>query len=312
MDELDVKGIKYISSKRGAELTGYAKDYIGQLARAGKVPGTRLGRAWFVEEAALLKHLGTDATSDVGAEIVSVQKSKEETTPSTAVTSTTQAKKPLLSHHMITPAVLPKTWSSVQYLTDDSDLFPAIVPRVTDVPVAPKPLAEEKKNTSEVSIPIPVHVPASVISVQKRVATLVDGIRPRSAVLRVAPKTLPTSLPVARFVPEKVQKPKEYTAPLQKSLTVRWSPGSFANMAAVFVFVFGFLASFSFMKNSSFGGSEALTASTIYGLTDFFDVLKDARIFDAGMEAITGFYILLSQSFIAYLNAGISFVIELF
>lgn len=311
MDELDVQGKKYISSKRGAELTGYAKDYIGQLARSGKVPGTRFGRAWFVEEAALLKHLGAEVTQ---AETEDVE---EAPVVASKVPVTTQAKKPLLSHHMITPAVLPKTWSAVQYLNDDSDLFPVITPRIVDVPVAPKVVAEEKKPSVEIRVP--VHVAPSTVSVEKRVAALVDGIRPRSAVLRVAqvsaPKLAATRAPAIRALPE--QKKKEVTkaqapqTPLRKSVAVRWSPGSFANAAAVFILVVGSLVSFSVMKNISLGGTEALTASSIYGLTDFLEVLENAHIFDAGIEAIRSFYMMLSQSFTMYLKTGFDFIVEL-
>lgn len=45
---------KYISAKRAAKLTGYAMDYIGQLARAGKLDAQIVGRSWFVAEESLL------------------------------------------------------------------------------------------------------------------------------------------------------------------------------------------------------------------------------------------------------------------
>ena len=32
-DEMQIEGKPYISSKRASELSGYAQDYIGQLAR---------------------------------------------------------------------------------------------------------------------------------------------------------------------------------------------------------------------------------------------------------------------------------------
>ncbi len=56
MDELLIKGKKYISSKRASELTGYVKDYVGQLVRMGKLPAERVGRAWYVEESGILEH----------------------------------------------------------------------------------------------------------------------------------------------------------------------------------------------------------------------------------------------------------------
>lgn len=56
MDELVVDGEKYISSKRAARLSGYTKDYIGQLCRAGKIPSKMVGRSWYVKEEALKEH----------------------------------------------------------------------------------------------------------------------------------------------------------------------------------------------------------------------------------------------------------------
>jgi len=56
MDELIFEGFKYISSKRAAEVTGYAKDYVGQLCRTGKVKARLVGRTWYVEEVGILIH----------------------------------------------------------------------------------------------------------------------------------------------------------------------------------------------------------------------------------------------------------------
>lgn len=56
MDELTIDDKKYISSKRAAKLTGYAKDYIGQLCREGRVPARLVGRTWYVLESAVEDH----------------------------------------------------------------------------------------------------------------------------------------------------------------------------------------------------------------------------------------------------------------
>lgn len=47
-DEMVVDGVQYISSKRAAALSGYAQDYIGQLARGGNIQAQRVGGLWFV------------------------------------------------------------------------------------------------------------------------------------------------------------------------------------------------------------------------------------------------------------------------
>lgn len=56
MDEIIIEEKKYISSKRAAKMTGYAKDYIGQLCREGRVPARLVGRSWYVLETAIQDH----------------------------------------------------------------------------------------------------------------------------------------------------------------------------------------------------------------------------------------------------------------
>lgn len=54
--ELYFSGKKYISLKQAGEISGYAKDYIGQLCRSGKLSAERVGRDWFVEVDELLSY----------------------------------------------------------------------------------------------------------------------------------------------------------------------------------------------------------------------------------------------------------------
>lgn len=56
MDEILIEDKKYVSSKRAAKMTGYAKDYIGQLCREGRVPARFVGRNWYVLESAIQDH----------------------------------------------------------------------------------------------------------------------------------------------------------------------------------------------------------------------------------------------------------------
>ncbi len=56
MDELLIEDKRYVSSKQAAKVTGYAKDYIGQLCREGRVPARLVGRSWYVLEAAIHDH----------------------------------------------------------------------------------------------------------------------------------------------------------------------------------------------------------------------------------------------------------------
>lgn len=49
-------GKDYISASRGAKMTGYNPDYIGQLARAGKILSRQVGNRWYVERESLVTH----------------------------------------------------------------------------------------------------------------------------------------------------------------------------------------------------------------------------------------------------------------
>lgn len=67
MDEIIIDEKKYVSSKRAAKITGYAKDYIGQLCREGRVPARLVGRSWYVLETAIQDHR-FGGNSEAGAE----------------------------------------------------------------------------------------------------------------------------------------------------------------------------------------------------------------------------------------------------
>ncbi|MFZ1987917.1 MAG: hypothetical protein WAV21_02710 [Minisyncoccia bacterium] len=56
MNELILDGETYVSSKRAAEITGYAKDYVGQLCREGRIEARLVGRNWYVLEESVKEH----------------------------------------------------------------------------------------------------------------------------------------------------------------------------------------------------------------------------------------------------------------
>ena len=61
MDELQISGKRFISSRRLAREHGYTADYLGQLIRGGKVSGQKVGRAWYVDAASFETYLGGEA-----------------------------------------------------------------------------------------------------------------------------------------------------------------------------------------------------------------------------------------------------------
>lgn len=79
MDELLIEDKKYISSKQAAKLTGYAKDYIGQLCREGRVPARLVGRSWYVLETAIQDHrFGASTISSVVDPIIAADQTLKE------------------------------------------------------------------------------------------------------------------------------------------------------------------------------------------------------------------------------------------
>ncbi len=146
MDEILIEEKKYVSSKRAAKMTGYAKDYIGQLCREGRVPARLVGRSWYVLETAIQDHrFGTS----------------NETMQSTPT--------------------LPSSWEPPRYEASSDELLPSInqlddkapghlqdswrawFDRVADTEVAASPtektevtedVKEEKKEEGEVNVPI--------------------------------------------------------------------------------------------------------------------------------------------------------------
>ena len=48
MDEINLGGKIYISTRRAAKEYKYHSDYLGQLVRAGKLDGHKVGRSWYI------------------------------------------------------------------------------------------------------------------------------------------------------------------------------------------------------------------------------------------------------------------------
>jgi len=62
---IELSGKKYISSKRAAKEFGYTSDYIGQLARGGKIEFKSIGRDRFINLDSLLKYTEKKPSRDL-------------------------------------------------------------------------------------------------------------------------------------------------------------------------------------------------------------------------------------------------------
>ncbi len=77
MDEITIDDKTYISSKRAAAITGYAKDYVGQLCREGRVEARLIGRSWYVFEDSIRKHRFEESETPVEDPTVEVETSEK-------------------------------------------------------------------------------------------------------------------------------------------------------------------------------------------------------------------------------------------
>ena len=62
MDELEISGKRYISTRRAAKQHKYHSDYIGQLIRGKKLLGRKVGRSWYVELDSLTTYFGKEGS----------------------------------------------------------------------------------------------------------------------------------------------------------------------------------------------------------------------------------------------------------
>lgn len=103
-------GNDYISANRASKITGYNQDYIGQLARTGKVLSRQIGKRWYIDQSAIIAH----------------KKEKD------ALLAAVQAESVGVSKP-VTDEVVPQTIYKpepqlLRYITEDRDLGPRISP----------------------------------------------------------------------------------------------------------------------------------------------------------------------------------------
>ncbi|MES2226078.1 MAG: hypothetical protein V4480_04715 [Patescibacteria group bacterium] len=122
MDEITIGDKTYISSKRAAEITGYAKDYVGQLCREGHIDAKMVGRGWYVYEPSIRAHR-------FGAEEVrQVEQARETSAPVGSQSDTA------------TPETL-STWEPPVYTSEPVALVPELKTPVIeeeDIPETPE------------------------------------------------------------------------------------------------------------------------------------------------------------------------------
>lgn len=133
MDELTIGDKIYISSKRAAAITGYAKDYVGQLCREGQVEAKMVGRSWYVLESSIRAHrFGRleQSQSDMGPGLAT--EAEAETGAGSLVLA--DARNDLVT----------RTWEAPKYVAEDAPAIPELMPGPT-----PEPIISDARETAQ-------------------------------------------------------------------------------------------------------------------------------------------------------------------
>lgn len=151
MDELEISGKRYISSRRAAKEYRYHPDYIGQLVRSKKVLGEKVGRTWYVESTSLATYLAGEKSSPINTEraalVVEERKVKTEK-------PTEESADEIKIYHIpihTPPATENSKPKGLVYISDESPLLPEIQKkvRISNVSVLPEEKASRHSSTRE-------------------------------------------------------------------------------------------------------------------------------------------------------------------
>lgn len=210
-----IEGQNYISSKRASELTGYAKDYIGQLCRMGKIDAKLIGRNWFVSESSLKAHKSggeeVQEETPTDANEISIPVHSIGNSPSSG-----SLQRPRMSQRFVSAYAMsmpkaqklpdPRLLSGIDvryydgeplFESDDRPLFPSPIRQIGPVTVlveAKKPIQNKNISADEISIAfsdvsnrIPIHNRVTTrrsggsIDGQRTSGTSVDGMETKKA-----------------------------------------------------------------------------------------------------------------------------------
>lgn len=285
MEELEIQGKKYISSKRASEITGYAKDYVGQLARGGKVPAQRVGRSWYVDESAIREHVGLENTAVSTLEEKSP--SKEKVIPihsSDPHFLTPHQNAALHSLQRIKMQGIPqsafKTWSKINYLEDERAILPEIVTR----------------DVQPSTVPLQIHVAKIVRHIPSS-----DGLESRIAKIQ-------GTIPVKRLSDSKQENDAKYKkeSPVLPTPTLALSALLVVSALLVPVaFIGGAYAPTEWSYSLSSIDQTAASASAELISGYFTD------IFDQGIILISGFLTMLFASVTQFFQEGLAFILQI-
>jgi hypothetical protein len=265
MDELEISGKRYISTRRAAREHGYNSDYMGQLIRGKKVKGQKVGRSWYIEEGSLAAYLGKAPVATEPAPAA------PEPAPQPVERLVVEEPAPIepeaAPQEVEQPAALAQESAAIlQEEVGDENTEPAVGKEsraihhtlIQPVAVAPVPVAqtEREQETQEEETRIPIHTP------KKEQPHHAPSAAPVSGGLRYAEDDAPSLPRMTRMPQERVYA----YAPEQEPAPAARSSVPYAGLAVIGVFAL--VASF-FVSNfitASIVSEEGKSASVQYSI----------------------------------------------
>ena len=212
MDELQISGKRFISSRRAAKDNGYTTDYIGQLIRAGKVRGQKVGRAWYVEADSFSSYLENGHTPEPV-----VESSQEEIQGQTVESPVAEIEAP--APVVVESAPEPVEEISVEVKETEGAKEEPIVVRIAE-PVRENEILKEtvvEKNSETVEEPVEAPVVVKIRKARTEGLTYITSEEP--LIPRVESRHAVTSVMPA--VEQDIEEEEEYT-PAPRTASRGW------------------------------------------------------------------------------------------
>lgn len=301
MDELVLSGEKYISSKRASALTGYAKDYVGQLVRTGKVEATRVGRSWFVLERSILAHSGRQSETEQSPQLRASKKQYE--------------LNPAVLRKYYAGAGLPSTWSEISYLADNSPIMPSIISK--SVP-ANSPVLESQ-NVANNIIMSDIDVRRAPLKIHVQSSTGDDDIRKQSTPAKITMPSSPSRVTAGfdgMLLPKAIVKDATATAARMDAPRVSRLSRAKRKSQRTNIAVYGAFASMMLVVGATVMIGAVSPNTTEYnlgasyaGIDPIFSAASSQ--FEIGVEAIRSFATQLNNYSGVYFESALSYVAQL-
>jgi hypothetical protein len=273
---LTIEGKEYVSAGRAAKLANYAQDYVGQLARAGKIPSKQIGNRWYVEKEALLSHKSEkDALlAAVQAQSVGLKKAEPEQNlaqnnvsllPAITIQAPVgypKAQEPLLTYSVDTRALLPLEGKHEPEIIETAPEQPVSAPHAEMTESLPTTESPEPEVVVETVSP--VTPPASKVSIPIHV------VKPASVAMRTHQVSL-SSVPRQSV---RVNAQKNSVSIPRKSIFSKLFLGSAATVALVIIIAIGALKSSAIYSLAQGSQGAAVSASVGVSIQSFGDYIE--------------------------------------